>query len=200
LRITDSFSSLLLMKALGLLVLLFAGPSLKAMDASFSCRVKTDVIQAHASLMNNAGCLISRTTDRAEEVLLVRGPEQFGALLAFPGGTPAKKSADEKEKTNRRFAKSVEFDYHEPSVCTAARETKEETGFDVIVGDLLDRSEYFNLFRCQIVAGGRAGIDELEISEVAWHRVASLISRHEAGEKVFRFESNYEILKKLFSK
>lgn len=170
-------------------------PSLFSMEASFSCRVKTDVLKKYASLTNNSGCLITRKKDSAYEVLLVQSARSDGGLLAFPGGTPAMKSADQKERSNRRFAQAVAFDYHEPSVCTAARETKEETGYDVIVADLVDESKYFNLYRCELVFEGRSTIDHSEVEKVEWFNLQRLIAQHEAGQKIFRFESNYQILK-----
>jgi 8-oxo-dGTP pyrophosphatase MutT (NUDIX family) len=131
----------------------------KAVSAEplFGCRVKPEVIKSTAHLSNNAGCLITKGKGKNLKVMMLYTRKDKGGY-AFPGGTIAtmKNDIDEaKEEKNTTAALLLEAakkngikDYHEPIVCTAARETKEETGLDVIVGDLFVEQKYFIVFKC----------------------------------------------------
>jgi len=170
-----------------------------AADPGFSCRVKSDVLKDYSSLINNAGCLITRNQGKDIEAMFVRSTARDGGGLAFPGGGPATKTNDLKHETTRGLASGVGFDYAEPAVCTAARETKEETGLNVIVADVFDISDYFILFHCKLLPTqiDRTAIHRDEVEGVEWHSVAKVLREFKKTPGILRFESNAPLLEKL---
>ncbi len=100
-----------------------------------------------AEAIGNAGCLIKRD----DAVVLVQ--QRVSGLWALPGGT-----AESGER----------------AACTAARETREETGLQVQVREHLETLDNgFHLFRCDVVGEERLQpADALEISQAAWKTAA----------------------------
>lgn len=97
-----------------------------------------------------AGCLIQH----GDRVLVVH--HRFGGKLGFPGGRAGS---------------------GESAQCVAHRETREETGLDVVVHDMLERfGNGFALYRCELADSAAARTDELavppsgrnEITRVFW--------------------------------
>ena len=93
--------------------------------------------------VGNAGCLVLRPG----AVLLVQ--QRLGGAWGIPGGTaePGERAA-----------------------CTAARETREETGLEVRVLEHLQVMDNgFHIFRCEVaIAAALAPVDGLEIQAAAW--------------------------------
>lgn len=94
--------------------------------------------------VGNAGCLVVRSG----AVLMVQ--QRLSGGWALPGGT-----AENGER----------------AACTAARETREETGLTVQVQQhLLTLDNGFNIFRCNYTGEqAPAPQDRMEIRGVAWH-------------------------------
>jgi ADP-ribose pyrophosphatase YjhB (NUDIX family) len=171
-----------------------------------ACRVKNETLLALATTVNNAGCVLERKnpSNGQSEVLLVhvdKGEKNQG--WGIPGGKPATKQNDLKEPSPllQASAKQIPFDYQEPLVCTAARETLEETGIEVVVEDLLAKETHFAAFTCralnpEVLAKDLEAIDKKEIQKLAWHSLDDVVN----GKLPMRFESNKEILKKLRDK
>lgn len=138
------------------------------------CRVKTTVLQKHGALVNSAGCVVTRSVNGHLEflqVLVNKGPGARG--WGFPGGHSATRAQDLKSDDTKAFASSVSFDYAEPAVCTAARETREEVGLEVIVGEPIDISDKFIAFECSAadvkkLQGVLLTKDEGEIKDIRW--------------------------------
>ena len=90
---------------------------------------------------SHGGCFISRNN----QVLLI---QQTTDLWAIPGGHQ---------------------DNHESGQETAQRETFEESGYHVSVGEeLLLIREAFHIYRCDILPLPQEGIDKDEVKQVQW--------------------------------
>src|SRR5690606_27235086 len=131
--------------------------SLLAADPVNACRVKADLPASAWSKVNNAGCVIAKEENGIKKFFMVyvdKGENDKG--WGFPGGKPATRKNDAKLDDNgtpksiatAAIANQVEFDYIEPAPCTAARETREEMGQEVIVGDIIVEQKYFIAFEC----------------------------------------------------
>lgn len=171
-------------------------------DPVHGCRVKSEVLAKHAALVNNAGCVIMREKNGETQFLLVN---VNAGGWGFPGGKPSSKKVDAKtdkqtgkpySEVTAKFAANIPFDYEEPAVCTAYRETREETSLEVVVGDLIELQEQFAAFRCwplqpELLEGPLTPQDEGEVRKIDW------FSLREMGANGFlRFESNLTIAKK----
>ncbi|OGQ33483.1 MAG: hypothetical protein A3F16_08800 [Deltaproteobacteria bacterium RIFCSPHIGHO2_12_FULL_43_9] len=155
-----------------------------------ACRVNTETIQKYGTLISNAGCVISKNENGKISFLMVlndNGPNDNG--WAFPGGKPSTNANDLKEKGSLLQPSSLQ--YEEPAVCTASREAREETGSEVIVGDLVDKQDKFIAFNCYLLQPDKVsnkGNPE-EIKEIKW------ISFDEIkwNKVKLRFQSNLSI-------
>jgi len=169
------------------------------------CRVKADTLQRYGSFVSSSGCLITRINHGIREYLLVYVEKGDDRGWGFPGGKSASREHDSKidSKTGEpkseslyQVSQTTHFDYAEPAVCTASRESREEIGSDVIVGDLIDRSKYFTVFHCILAEssmprGSLTPNDTHEVQGIGWY------SRQQMQKKNFlRFESNLDIVKK----
>lgn len=157
--------------------LLFFSNGIFADAPVHACRARTETLKTFATTENNAGCVLSRVRDRELEFLLVYVDKNGGKDKGWtiPGGKPAtrKNDATERRKTLNELAARTTYDYSEPVVCTAARETFEETGVEVVVEELLTREEKFLAFQCAPVdpkslEGIPEAIDTDEIKKIAW--------------------------------
>lgn len=175
-------------------------------DPQGGCRVKTDSLEQNAHILNNAGCLISRTNEKTTELLMLyvdKGPDEKGWV--FPGGKPTSKKNDgkmkngvPKSKAMKKIADSIEYDYVEPAVCTASRETKEEVGFDVVVGDLIHLGKYFAAFECLPTLPehleGISTRDAEEVKNIKW------VSMKDVEDGLHLLYQNKEIFETYFNR
>ena len=178
-----------------------------ASDPVHGCRVKTSVLQKHGSLINNAGCVIARKEKGETQFLLVYVAGGKSSGWGFPGGKPASKEVDARldKQTNQPYsqktfiaANNVSFDYSEPAVCTAYRETREETGLEVVVGELIDNAESFAAFHC--VPFDLQQLDKLKAEDTAEIKRIGWFSIEQMKAKGFlRFESNLSIAETVWS-
>lgn len=119
--------------------------------SGFCCEVEPVAQQEFGNLKGNAGCLIVEKG----AFLQVKNPKKNGTFgWALPGGTSEK---------------------GESALCTAYRETLEETGAKVSVGPLLMRfPNKFFLFECTIrerpAKFAPTFTSKLEVFGVAWHK------------------------------
>lgn len=173
-------------------------------DPLHGCRVKEDSFKANAALLNNAGCIITRVNkDGAKEYLMVNVDKSANDKgWGFAGGKPSSSKNDgklnddgsPKSPTTYAFTKAVNFSYVEPAVCTAARETREELGIEVIVGDLIVNQSKFAAFHCtptdpKDLEKAIVAEDKQEVKGIGW------FTAEKAKEEGFmRFKENIEIL------
>lgn len=141
-------------------LILLAAASAWAGDPSAACRVKKETFELHGAKLNNAGCVIARDNNGVTEFLLVyvnkTTAEKKDEGWGLPGGGAASRAEDAKQEKDGRYkspgtyaiSTQVSYDYVEPAVCTASRETREELGFEVIVGDLVMEEAKFLAFEC----------------------------------------------------
>ncbi|MEQ3635669.1 NUDIX hydrolase [Alcanivorax sp.] len=116
----------------------------------------------------NAGCLIIRD----QQVLLIS--HRWGGKLGVPGGT---------------------LEPGELAQCTAYRETLEETGLQVVVGERMQvMKNGFHLYRCipadSLPEGKSLPLPvqaRLEVSDIGWY------SLHELRQKDWRFAYQFEL-------
>ena len=190
-------------KILGLIVLLSVSLA-NASEPVGGCRVKTESFQANSLLVNNAGCVITRTnTDAVTEYLMVRVDKSVKDKgWGFPGGRPSSSKNDTKKNddcafrypTANKIPGNVGFEYVEPAVCTASREAREELGFEVVIGDLILNQEKFATFHCyatqpEALTGVITAQDKVEIKEIGW------FTREQASVEGFlRFADNLDII------
>ena len=113
-----------------------------------ACRVKKETLEKHSLLVNNAGCVITKTENETVSFLMVlNNNSKSDRGWAFPGGKTVNLKNDSKEKSKLKIPKKPT--YAEPAVCTASRETREEIGSEVIVEDLVEIQKYFiDFFYC----------------------------------------------------
>lgn len=172
-------------------------------DPVNGCRVKEDSFKLNASILNNAGCIITRSGKDGREFLMVNVDKANNDKgWGFAGGKPSNSKTDgklnedgtPKSPTTYAFTKSVNFNYVEPAVCTASREAREELGFEVIVGDLIVNQPKFAAFHCyptdpSALEKAIVAEDKQEIKGIGWFTAA------QAREEGFmRFAENLEIL------
>lgn len=169
------------MKRLLPALLVLASPVF-ALDFVSGCRVKADTLAKHGSLVHNGTCVITREAAGEVQFLLGYAGHSKKVGWGFPGGKSLTKDFDSAldPKTGKPFspesfeaAKRIPHDYAEPAFCTAARETKEEMGVDVVVGDLLASNVQVAAFRCHALFPDQLkeplhSHDPLEIQQVGW--------------------------------
>ena len=120
----------------------------------------------------NAGCLIVQ----GDKVLLIT--HRWGGKLGVPGGT---------------------LEAGELAQCTAYRETREETGIDVVVGTRLQvMKNGFHLYRCYPAEPLPATPElpvptasQVEVSAMGWY------SPHQLHQKDWRFPYQFELFLKV---
>ena len=171
-----------------------------------ACRAKLETIEQHGTIVSDAGCVIEMSKGKERKYLLVyvdKGEGKKG--WGFPAGSQASRTEDLEvdEDTGSptsvkttAIAKTVEFDYSEPAICTAARETREETGSEVIIGDLISTSPKFTAFRCTFtnpMAAEQSLVpeDQGEVLQIGWFSVEQM---QEDG--FFRFPDNLDIIER----
>ncbi|WP_417215871.1 NUDIX hydrolase [Alcanivorax sp.] len=123
----------------------------------------------------NAGCLILH----GDKVLLIT--HRWGGKLGVPGGT---------------------LEPGELAQCTAYRETREETGLGVVVGERLRvMKNGFHLYRCLPAQPGSdwqtlpvPGIARAEVSAIGWYRLGDL--RQEEWRFPYQFDDFLEVVRK----
>ena len=167
---------------------------------------KKQTIKHHGTIVTDAGCVIEMSKGKERKYLLVyvdKGEDNKG--WGFPGGSQASKAEDLEvdedtgspvsEKTTA-IANTVEFDYSEPAICTAARETREETGSEVIIGDLISTAPYFTAFRCTFINPSAAEKslvpeDQGEVLNIGWFTVEEM-----KEDGFLRFDNNLDIIER----
>lgn len=178
-------------------------------DPIGACRVKSSTLLKLNNgnvRSNNAGCLIHKKEKGENYFLMVyvdKGADDKG--WGFPGGGPSSKKEDSKVKEGRAksparlaISQSVDYDYVEPVACTASRETFEETGLEVVVGDLISSSKYFVAFECDVVVGDLdklQAVDTKEVKKLQWKPFGDFLKKD-----FLRFDSNIEIAKEFLSR
>lgn len=122
--------------------------------------------QPQDTAVGNAGCMI------VSEGRLLMVQQQFSGHWALPGGTA---------------------EAGERAVCTAARETREETGMQVLVEDQIMVFENgFHLYRCRMQTANETGpLDRVEISGYDWFDEA------QRTEIPWRFEQQRDLVNRL---
>ena len=115
------------------------------------------------STVGNAGCLIIKQ----DKLLMVQ--QRINGLWALPGGT-----AEQGER----------------AACTAQRETREETGLDVAVGDkLITLENGFHLYRCHALHDQLAeALDRVEITGWEW------LNREQRSQLPWRFAEQHGLI------
>ncbi|MBY0369915.1 NUDIX hydrolase [bacterium] len=171
-----------------------------ASSPNHACRVMKPTLQQFATVENNAGCVIHRIDPKTSEVefLLVYVEKGDDKGWSLPGGKPATKKNDVKEgPIAQALAARVPYDYSEPAVCTASRETFEETGMEVVVEELIEQQEKFLVFKCSPVDPGDVledikAIDTREVHKTTW----ATLKQAQAAEFPLRFVSDRALLQK----
>lgn len=175
--------------------------SIFAATPTHPCRVKNSSMREFATVENNAGCVVHRVNTKTSdlEFLLVyvdKGETDRG--WGIPGGKPASKKNDMNEnEISKALASRSTYEYSEPAVCTAGRETYEETGIEVVVEDLIEKQPKFLAFHCapvepKLTEGVAQAVDIKEIKRTAWASLEQI----KRGNFKLRFESNLPILEK----
>ena len=187
---------------LALPFLLLAVPSF-ADTPTHACRVKKETLKEYATVESNAGCVVHRVNSETSEVEFLMVYVDKSATdrgWGFPGGKPATKKNDLKENAiAKALATRTEYEYSEPVVCTAGRETFEETGIEVVVETIIDKSDAFIAFQCSAVDPELTkhiptAVDTKEIKKTAW----VTLDQVKKGTVPLRFESNLPILEKAY--
>ncbi len=146
------------------------------------CRVKADTLVKHGSLTHNGTCVLTREVGGELQFLLGYAGNSKQVGWGFPGGKALTTDFDSNlnPKTGKPFspesfeaAKNIPYDYAEPAFCAAGRETKEETGVDVVVGDLIKTTVTVAAFRCHVLFPDQLkeplqSHDPAEIQQVGW--------------------------------
>ncbi len=95
--------------------------------------------------------------------------------------------------TTFEAAKNIPFDYQEPAVCTAYRETREETSVEVVVGNLISNSDSFAAFFClaldpKALLKPLQSEDPAEVEKIGWFTLEEM-----KAPGFLRFDSNLPI-------
>ena len=156
---------------IGAMLVLILVSPVAADEAPPLCRIEPGAEESGAA---NAGCLVVV----GERLLLVH--ERYRGVWAIPGGT------------------SIQG---ESAQCTAARETWEESGAEVIVGARLHTFENgFRLFLCRWDAPPEGISEKLPLPEWARNEVddVTLVDPSRLEPEQYRFPAQWRLIRELY--
>lgn len=174
-------------------VILFCSSAVFAVPPSSACRVTKESIQKYGTLINNAGCVITKEEEGKLKFLMVyndNGKKDRG--WAFPGGTHVSPKSDKAENYSINVPEN--YSYDEPAICTASREAREELGSEVIIGDLVLQQEKFIAFSCYLLHPEKVSNrdNSEEIKAIKWLSLSDIVNQ----VVPMRFQSNIDIVKR----